>query len=100
MAQRQPPDRHHQINGREQQNLARYPREVNQQPGERAERARVAKECYVLSPNKLENAGDHRRYEQTQTEKHDEYVRHHRRYEEMTSFDLYAVKENDRHGVL
>src|SRR5580704_10410895 len=100
MTQRQAPDRHHQINGREQQNLARYSREVNQEPGEGAERARMAEECYVLSADKLENAGDHRRYEQAQAEKHDEHVRHHRRYEEMPSFDLYAMEENDRHGVL
>ena len=80
--------------------LARYPGQVNQEPSEWAERARLAKECYVLSADKLENAGDHRGYEQANTEEHDEHVRHHRRYEEMSPFDLHAVKENHRHGVL
>src|SRR3984893_3923766 len=93
MTERQAPNWHHQTKGREQQNLARYPREVNQEPGKRAERARLAKECYVLSADKLENAGDHCRYEQAQTEEYDEHVRHHRRYEEMAPFDLYAVEE-------
>src|SRR4029453_1222313 len=98
--QRQASNRHHQIDGREQQNLARYPGEINQEPGQRPERVRLAKERYVLSADKLENTGNYCRYEQAQTEEHDEHVRHHRRYEEMSPFDLYAVEENYRHGVL
>src|SRR5262249_11810011 len=100
MTQRQASNRHHQIDGREQQNLARYPGEINQKPGQRAERARLAKERYVLSADKLENTGNDCRYEQAQTKEHDEHVRHHRRYEEMSPFELYAVEENHRHGVL
>jgi hypothetical protein len=61
---------------------------------------RLAKQRYLLSADKLENTGHQRRYKQAEAKEHDEQVRHHRGYKEMAPFDLYAVEENYRHGVL
>ena len=100
MPPRQPPDRHHEVDRGEEQDLAGDADPVEQPRRHPTQPVRRAEQQHLVRGERLQRARDERHHEQPDAEDEDEAVGNHRGDQPVALRRAHAVVEDHRHRAL